>query len=67
MDSVRRPFEKDMGGNCEWKPSAAIGYREGGREPVCTEGTGLKDGSRKDDTEVCETGEIAVIVGLVAT
>ena len=26
--------DMESGGNCEWKPSAAMGYREGGRAEV---------------------------------
>lgn len=56
-----------IGGYCEWKPSAAIGYREGGKDVVCIVwGTLFNDGSRKDETDPDEVGEMALCGGLVA-
>lgn len=37
-------------GKCEWNPSAAMGYRDGGRAPAWIDGgTLLNAGSRKGD------------------
>lgn len=56
-----------MGGYCEWKPSAAIGYREGGRDADCIVcGMLVNEGSRNDETELAEVGEMALCGGLVA-
>ena len=56
--------DMESGGNCEWKPSAAMGYLDGGRAEDCTEETDPSEGSRKDGTWV--EGESALCVGLVA-
>lgn len=51
-------------GYCEWKPSAAIGYLEGGRDPGCKDGgTLFRLASRKGD-ETCGLVDMAVCDGL---
>ena len=54
----------DMLGNCGWKPSAAMGYRDGGRALACIDGgTLLRDGSRKGEG-TCGLVDIADCDGL---
>ena len=55
---------EDIPGNCEWNPSAAIGYRDGGSAPVWMDGGTLFKVGSKNGEEICGLADMAVCEGL---